>query len=104
MRILPKVYSILVSIVTKVFLLLEFFLFLRLFLEFIGANPKALIVSLIYKYSHVFVSPFDFIFNNLYWRGHLIEIATLSAMLGYAILVSIILRIIHFFPDEIEKT
>ncbi len=95
MRILSSIYSLILSIISKLFWLLQLFLFLRLLLKFLGANPQALVVSLIYKYSDILISPFSFIFRDIYWKGHLIEISVISAMIGYAIAMFLIFRILR---------
>jgi len=87
-------------IVKRLLFLLEIFLFLRLLLKFLAASPQALIVNLIYKYSDILVSPFQFIFPNIYWHGHLIETVTLSAMIGYALAVFIIFRLLRLFSSR----
>lgn len=88
------------DLIKKLFYLLEFFLFLRLILKFIGASPKALVVELIYKWSDFFISPFKFIFKNTYWpQDYFIETATISAMIGYAILVLVIFKILKPFSE-----
>ena len=85
----------------RVFFLLEFFLFLRLLLKYSGANPKTLVVELIYQYSDILVSPFEFIFPNIYWpEGRFIEIAVISAIIGYAILVFIIFQLLKLFSRD----
>lgn len=89
------------NLIRKLFYLLELFLFLRLILKFVWANPKALVVKLIYQWSDFFVSPFNFIFKNIYWpKGYFIEAATISAMFGYAILVYVILKLLHPFSKD----
>ena len=80
--------------------LLEIFLFLKLLLKFLDANPQALVVNLIYQYSDILVSPFNFIFPNFYWRGYFIETATISAMIGYALAVFIIFRLLRLFSSR----
>ena len=86
------------GLLKKLFYLLEFFLFLRLALKFIQANPQSLVVNWIYKWSDFFVSPFNFIFKDIIFpNGFLLEAATLSAMIGYAILVWIILKLFRAF-------
>ena len=98
MLILTKICSLISQLVKKVCSLVEFFLFLRLALKFLNANSKALVVSLIYEYSDILVSPFESIFPNIYWpEGRLIEIATVSAMIGYAIVVWIIFQALKLF-------
>ena len=101
MRILSRTYEMVFYAFKRVFFLLEFFLFLRLLLKYSGANPKTLVVELIYQYSDILVSPFEFIFPNIDWpEGRLIEIAAISAMIGYAILVFIIFQLLRLFSRD----
>jgi hypothetical protein len=80
----------------RLLILLEFFLLLRLILKFLGANPQAVIVDLFYKASGFFVSPFESIFQNIYWPAdYLIETATVSAMIGYALALFIVFQILR---------
>jgi len=108
MRIVAKINStisylitLIFNLILKLFFLLELFLFLRLVLKFFGASQRALVVKLIYKWSNFFVSPFNFIFPNIYWpKGYFIEMAAVSAMVGYAILVYIILKLLQPFSKD----
>lgn len=101
MWILEKMCSLIVHLIRKARSLLELFLFLRLLLKFLNASPKALVVSLIYKYSDILVSPFEAIFPNIYWpKDRLIETATISAMIGYCIATWIIFQALKLFPRE----
>jgi len=97
---LSKIYSMIFYVIKRLLGLVEIFLFLRLALKFFGANPKALVVDIIYQGSDIFISPFKFIFPNIYWNGKLIEITTLSAMAGYAILVYILFQLLRLFSKE----
>ncbi len=99
---LSKTYSMFFNffadIIKKLLLLTEFFLFLRLILKFLDANPKTFVVSLIYQYSDIFLSPFQSIFPDIYWpRGYSIEVTTIAAMIGYALVVFVIVQILRFF-------
>jgi len=101
MRILTKTYLMVFYLIKRLLSLAELFLFLRLILKFLGANPQALVVNLIYKWSDILVSPFDFIFSDIYWpAGYLIETATISAMIGYALTVFILLRLLRLFSRD----
>jgi membrane-associated phospholipid phosphatase len=98
---LSKSYLMIFLLIKRLLALLEFFLFLRLILKFLSANPQALIVNLLYKSSDIFVSPFEFIFPNIYWpKDYLIETATISAMVGYALLVLIFFQILRLFSKD----
>jgi len=98
--ILSKVYSVFLSLLSKFFIFLQSFLFLRLLLKFLGANPETLVVSVIYKYSDVLVSPFNLIFDDVYLWDLLIEMSTISAMVGYAIVMLIILKALRLLREE----
>ena len=98
--ILSKVYSVFLSLLSKFFIFLQFFLFLRLLLKFLGANPETLVVSILYEYSDALISPFNLIFDDVYVWGLLVEMSTLSAMAGYAIAMLIIIKIFHLFRKE----
>ena len=101
MKILTKIQSIIFSFIQRALFLFEFFLFLRLLLKFFGANPETPVVALIYQYSGPFISPFNFIFPDIYLsKGYLIEIATVSAMIGYAILVFLIVQLLKVFSKD----
>ena len=100
MKILTKIYSVIISIIKKLLGLLEIFLFLRLLLKFLGANDDTLIVSKIYQYSSFFVSPFDFIFHDIYWQGHIIEISSIAAMMGYALAAFILFQLLQTFSED----
>lgn len=97
MRILSSVFSSILSIALKLFWLFELFLFLRLSLKFLGANPQTPAVNLVYEHSDVVVSPFVFIFRDIYWRGHLVEMSVISAMVGYAIAAFVVFKILRLF-------
>lgn len=100
MKFLSDLYSTFLSLLSKLFWLLELFLFLRLVLKFLGANPGALIVNLIYKYSDILVFPFRSIFSNFYWRGYFVEISTISAIIGYGLVALILLWFLRLFSND----
>lgn len=98
---ISRFITLISNLILKLFYLLELFLVLRLILKFFGASQRALVVKLIYKWSNFFVSPFNFIFPNIYWpKGYFIEMATISAMVGYAILVLVILKLLRPFSRD----
>ncbi|UZE93104.1 MAG: hypothetical protein ACKKMV_02545 [Candidatus Nealsonbacteria bacterium] len=99
-RLIKKTFKLFKKVVKRLFGLVELFLFLRLLLKFLNANPKTIVISFIYKYSDVLISPFNFIFSDIYWNGKLIETATISAMIGYAIFVFVFLRLLHLFSRD----
>jgi hypothetical protein len=95
--------SFILAVIIRVFWFLELFLFLRLLLKFLRASAQALVVNFIYRYSDFLIYPFKFIFRDVYWRGHLIELATICAMIGYALLLLIIIQIFHLLFRETRR-
>ncbi len=100
MGILIRIYSRTFPVITRLLFLLEVFLFSRFLLKFLDASPKAIIVGIIYKTTDVIIFPFKFIFPNIYWKNYFIEAATLSAMLGYALAVFIIFKLLRLFSRD----
>lgn len=76
--------------------LFEVLLAVRIVLKFLAANPKAVIVDLVYKMSDIIIYPFSGIFKNAYLTGGgIVDVVAISAMIGYPILVYIIVEIIY---------
>lgn len=100
MRILFKLYLKIFSTVSRILYLVEIFLILRFVLKFLGASPRALVVKILYKGTDVLVFPFKFIFNNFFWKGHFVDTATLSAILGYVVFVFVFFKILKLFSEE----
>lgn len=99
MRIFDRIISFISSLLGDLFALLELFLFLRMLLKFLNANSLTPVVSLTYQYSDIFVSPFKSIFQNVYWpSGHLIEVSTFIAIVGYAIAFFIVSQFLRPSP------
>jgi hypothetical protein len=75
------------SVVYFVLGVLEVILLLRFLFRLLGANRFSGFVSFLYGLSHVFVAPFNGIFNDQALGSHSVfEISTLLAMLIYALL------------------
>ena len=101
MRILSKICSIISYAIKRLLFLLEVFLFLRLLLKFLNANPEAIISRLIYECSDIIVYPFKFIFPDIHWPpGYTIETIAIAAMVGYAILVFVLFRLFRLFSED----
>ena len=77
--------------------LLEFSLFLRLLLKFVGASSRAPVVDLIYKYTDILVFPFVPIFSDIRLLDRMIETSAISAIIGYGILIFIIFKLWDLF-------
>jgi len=88
-------------VIKKLLFFVEYFLFLRLTLKFLSANPQTLVVGIIYEWSDILVSPFEFIFPGIYWpEGYFIDTTTISAMVGYCIATYIIFQLLQFFSRD----
>ena len=69
------------------FSVLEVILALRLLFRLLGANPQNSFITLLYGLSHVFVSPFNGIFNDqALGNRSVLEVSTLIAIALYALI------------------
>lgn len=65
---------------------LEILLLIRLLLRLLGANEASGFVTFIYDLTHIFVGPFNGIFNDQALGRSVFETSTLIAMIIYALL------------------
>jgi hypothetical protein len=65
---------------------LETLLIIRFFLKLLGANPDAVFTIFIYGVTEFFVIPFEGVFPSLQTHGSVLDLATLLAMVVYALL------------------
>jgi hypothetical protein len=66
---------------------LEVVLFLRLLFRLLGANTTNGFITFLYNLSHIFVSPFNGIFNDqAIGQTSVFEVSTIIAMLVYALI------------------
>ena len=99
-RIIKKTFNLFERATKRILWVVELFLFLRLLLKFLGASPEAFVVNLIYKYSDILISPFSFIFQDVYWSRRVIELATISAMIGYVIFIFVVFKLLSLFSRD----
>jgi hypothetical protein len=99
-RLIKKTFNLLERAVKRILWVVELFLFLRLLLKFLGASSEAFAVNLIYKYSDILISPFRFIFQDTYWSGRIIELATISTMIGYVIFIFVVFKLLSVFSRD----
>ncbi len=100
MNIIRKTPIFVRKLLEKITALLELFLFLRLLLKFLAANPLTPIVKYVYQYSGLLIEPFQYIFPDLYWKGKLVEVSTVSAMIGYGIAAYLIARLLILLSKD----
>ena len=99
-KIIKKITNLFERIIKRLLCIVELFLFLRLLLKFLSASSEAFVVNLIYKYSDVLISPFRFIFQDVYWSGRVIELATISTMIGYVIFIFVVFKLLSLFSRD----
>ena len=76
--------------------LIEFILALRFILELLGANPVAPFVAWVYNMTDGFVAPFSGAFQSLNVGGFVLDLSTVFAMIGYAIIGGIVSWLLGF--------
>ena len=80
--------------------LLELLLFLRLAFKFLRANSETLVVRELYRLTDLVLYPFQSILPDYVWRDRPIELAAVSAMVGYSIASIVVLRLFKLFRRE----
>lgn len=83
------------QIIYLVLAILEVLLAIRLVLKLLAANPDAGFSALIYGITAPFVAPFQGVFGNPSAQGNVLDVATVLAMIVYALLAWIIVRVIE---------
>ena len=73
---------------------LEALLIIRFALKALGANPEAAFTSLIYGLTQVFVVPFEGVFPSPQTSANVVEVATLLAIIVYALIAWLIASVI----------
>ena len=87
-------------IILYLFGLIETVLGLRFFLRVADANESNGIIRFLYVISDGFLAPFRSIFPKMSIEGSVFEWSTLTAMVLYAILGSLIVKFIAIVNDE----
>lgn len=82
-------------IIYLVLAILEVLLAIRLVLKLLGANPDAGFSALIYGITAPFVALFQGVFGNPSADGNVLDLATVLAMIVYALLAWIIVKVIE---------
>ena len=81
---------------------LEFLLLLRIALKLIAANPAAPFVALVYGVTDLFLWPFfGMIGDPAAANGMVLEVSTLIAIIVYAGLAWLLVRLIHFVSTPV---
>jgi hypothetical protein len=76
---------------------------IRLVLELLGANASAPFIAWIYNASASLVAPFQGAFPSLYLSGgYIIDLSAILAMIVYAVIAWLVIRLIAFVFSSIE--
>jgi uncharacterized protein YggT (Ycf19 family) len=78
---------------------IELLLLTRFVLKIFGANSRTPFVGFMYQLTEPLVAPFRGIFPPVAEQGLVIEWATVVAMIVYALLTYLIIRLIYAFTD-----
>ena len=88
------------NILSVFFNILQFLLALRLVLVFLGANASAPLLAWFYDFTGRLVGPFSGAFPDIAIGFFVLELSTIFAMIGYAIIAWIIFRILSLIPHS----
>lgn len=90
-------------IVNWVVSIIEFLLVLRLLLILFGASASSQFVAWIYDLTGRLVAPFSGAFPNLVLGGFVIELSTVFAMIGYAIIGWLIVQVLSLVSSALAR-
>ncbi len=85
------------QIVYFIFGVIEVLIIIRVVLRLLAANPDAAFTSLIYTLSGPFIAPFEGVFPTPHSSGSVLELSSLLAVIVYALLAYLIVRMIEVF-------
>ncbi len=88
------------QIVYLVFGVIEALILVRVILRLLAANPNAGFTSLIYGLTFPFVAPFEGVFPSAGAGGSVLELSSILAILIYALLAWVIVRIVHIAAER----
>jgi hypothetical protein len=93
------------NVIWTLLLALEALLGLRFVLRLLAANPANAFADFIYDLSRVFLAPFFGLFEEPAFDGSVFEYTTLVAMIVYALIAWIIVRLIEvvMVPSEVRR-
>ena len=91
------------QIVYAVIGIIQFMLALRLVLVLLGANPAAEFVAWVYSVTGRLAAPFLGAFPALNLGGFVIELSIIFAMIGYAIIGWLIMRVISLVTASLYR-
>ncbi len=96
MPLLAKIYNGWKRFLELLLILAEFLLALRFAMKFLSANVSSFVIDYLYRLTDILIWPFNFIFPNLAWQNHLVDMIAVSAMSGYLIAFFVLLGVSKF--------
>ena len=87
-------------ILWTILVIIEVFLGLRFILKAIAANPDSGFSKFIYGFTGLLIAPFNSLVETPSVGGSVFEVTTLIAMLVYALLFWILVKVIRIFTDR----
>lgn len=74
--------------------ILEIMIMLRFFLQLLAANANSAFADFVYDFTDIFLWPFANLFNNPTVNGMVVEVTSLLAVIAYAFLAWVVVRIV----------
>lgn len=91
------------NVVYAIIGIIQFMLALRLVLVLLGANPTAEFVAWVFSVTDRLAAPFLGSFPALNLGGFIIELSIIFAMIGYAIIGWLIMRVISLVSTSLYR-
>lgn len=95
---------VVLKVVNTVIGLIEFMLVLRLVLVLLGASAGAPFVAWVYSVTGSLIAPFSGAFPPILLGGYVLELSTIFAMIGYAIIGWLVLRVLSLLTSSLDST
>jgi hypothetical protein len=83
---------------------IEFLLALRFLFVLFGADPASSFVAWLYQVTGHLISPFAGAFPDLVLGGFVVDVSTVLAMIGYAVVGWLILQVFAFISAALSRT
>ena len=92
------------ALIGFLFTVLEGLIAVRILLKLIDANSKNAFASFIYNITALFVAPFAGLLGNPAMGGNVLEITSLVALIVYAMLAAVLIRMVWLVYHPSAKT
>jgi YggT family protein len=92
----PSATYRLIQLVYLVFGIVEALIAIRVVMKLLAANPEAAFTQFLYGITDPFVAPFQGVFSEPQSHGSVLELSSLLAIIIYALLAYVIVRVIAY--------